>query len=71
MSLRYLGAYQDFVYYFNRDNDFSNGVTSDNDDTVVAATNSWSHELRLFWDIGERWTATSGVYMFHEDRDQW
>ncbi|HIL95064.1 MAG TPA: TonB-dependent receptor [Pseudomonadales bacterium] len=71
LSVRYLGNYQEFEYYFNRDNDFSNNYVSDNNDTVIAATESWSHELRLFWEIGDRWTATSGLYIFQEDRDQW
>lgn len=71
LSFRYMAGYQEFEYYFNRDNDFSNGHTSDIDDTVIAATESRSHELRIFWEAGERWTATTGLYYFQENRDQW
>ena len=71
LSIRYLGNYQSFEYWFNRDNDFSNSRVSDLDDTVIAQTESWSHELRIFWQLGERWTATSGIYNFEEHRDQW
>ena len=71
VALRYLGNYQSFMYYFNRDVNVSNGHTSDIDDTVIAQTESRSHELRLFWQVGENWTATSGIYTFWESRDQW
>ena len=71
LSVRYMFNYQEFSYYFNRDNDFSNSHVSDLDDTVIAATESFSHELRVFWELGDRWTATSGLYQFVEKRDQW
>lgn len=71
LSLKYLGSYQSFAYWFNRDNSFSDSHVSDIDDTVVEQVESLSHELRLFWQVGERFTATSGVYQFWESRDQW
>lgn len=70
LSIKYLGNYQNFVYYFNRDNDFSDSLTSDNNDTVIEDVDSLSHELRVFWELGDRWTATSGYYNFWEDRQQ-
>ena len=70
LSMRYLGNYSWFQYWFNRDNDFSNGITSDNDDTVTQDMESLSHELRVFWQAGERWTATSGLYYYDERVDQ-
>ncbi len=70
LSVRYLGDYRWFQYWFNRDNDFSNGHTSDLDDTVTQDAEQFSHELRVFWNAGERWTATSGFYYFDERLDQ-
>ena len=70
LSVKYLGNYTWFDYWFNRDNDFSNGHTSDNNDTVTQDAESFSHELRVFWQAGERWTATSGLYFFDERLDQ-
>mgnify|MGYP003326986061 FL=1 len=70
LSLRYLGDYRWFQYWFNRDNDFSDGHTSDIDDTVTQDAEQFSHELRVFWQAGERWTATSGLYFFDERLDQ-
>ena len=71
LSVRYLGAFQTFDYWFNRDNSFSDGWVSDIDDTVLEEADSWSHELRLFWQLGERFSATSGAYLFLESRRQW
>mgnify|MGYP001173249201 FL=1 len=70
LSVRYLGDYRWFQYWFNRDNDFSNGHTSDLDDTVTQDAEQFSHEVRVFWNAGERWTATSGFYYFDERLDQ-
>ena len=70
LSLKYLTNYQSFLYYFNRDNDFSDSEFSNLGDTVDESVRSKSHELRLFWSMGDRWTATSGFYFFEEDRDQ-
>ena len=70
VSLKYLTNYQSFLYYFNRDNDFSDSEFSNLGDTVDESVRSKSHELRLFWSLGDRWTATSGFYFFEEDRDQ-
>ena len=70
LSVKYLANYQNFLYYFNRDNDFSDSEFSNLGDTVDESVRSQSQELRLFWSLGDRWTATSGIYWFEEDRDQ-
>jgi outer membrane receptor protein involved in Fe transport len=69
-AIKYLYSYQNFMYYFNRDNDFSDAVFSRLEDTVDESVFSFSHELRYFWAAGDRWTGTSGLYYFQEDRDQ-
>ncbi|MYE82186.1 MAG: TonB-dependent receptor [Gammaproteobacteria bacterium] len=71
VSIKYLGSYNSFAYWFNRDNSFSDSHVSDIDDTVIEQVESYSHELRVFWELGDRFTATSGVYQFWESRDQW
>jgi len=70
LSFKYLGNYQWFEYWFDRDNDFSASELSSTGDTVIEAVWSLSHELRAFWNVGDRWTATSGVYFFRENRLQ-
>ena len=69
-AIKYLYSYQRFMYYFNRDNDFSDSTFSRLEDTVDESVFSMSHELRYFWSAGDRWTGTSGLYYFQEDRDQ-
>ena len=69
-AIKYLYAYQNFMYYFNRDNDFSDATWSRLEDTVDESVFSFSHELRYFWSAGDRWTGTTGLYYFQEDRDQ-
>ena len=69
-AIKYLFNYQRFTYYFNRDNDFSDADWSDINDTVDESVFSFSHELRYFWSAGDRWTGTTGLYYFQEDRDQ-
>ena len=71
LSIKYLGSYNSFAYWFNRDNSFSDSHVSDIDDTVIEQVESYSNELRLFWELGDRFTATSGIYQFWESRDQW
>ena len=70
LSFKYLGNYSWFEYWFDRDNDFSNSELSSVGDTVIEGVWSLSHELRAFWQLGDRWTATSGVYFFRENREQ-
>ena len=70
MSLKYIFGYQNFIYYFDKDWDHSNGTLSDYGDTVTEDVDSWSHELQLFWQLGDSITGTSGIYAFSEDRMQ-
>ena len=69
-AIKYLFNYQRFTYFFNRDNDFSDATWSRLEDTVDESVFSFSHELRYFWSAGDRWTGTTGLYYFQEDRDQ-
>ncbi len=69
-TLKYTYGYQSFIYTFDKDFDFSNSVLSSYGDTVTEDVDSWSHELQLFWEWGDRITGTSGLYAFSEDRMQ-
>ncbi|MDP6265084.1 MAG: hypothetical protein QGG98_07550, partial [Pseudomonadales bacterium] len=48
LAVHYLGNYQSFDYYFNRDNDFSSSEISSVGDTVLEGVFSYSHEFRFF-----------------------
>ncbi|MCZ6641320.1 MAG: TonB-dependent receptor plug domain-containing protein, partial [Gammaproteobacteria bacterium] len=69
-TLKYTYGYQSFIYTFDKDFDYSNSLLSSYGDTVTEDVDSWSHELQLFWEWGDRITGTSGLYMFSEDRLQ-
>ncbi|MCZ6644531.1 MAG: TonB-dependent receptor plug domain-containing protein, partial [Gammaproteobacteria bacterium] len=69
-TLKYTYGYQSFIYTFDKDFDYSNSMLSSYGDTVTEDVDSWSHELQLFWEWGDRITGTSGLYAFSEDRMQ-
>ncbi len=70
MALKYLYGYQTFDYTFNQDIDYVDSGFSAYRQTVLESVYSYSHELQLDWAIGDRLTATSGVYWFKEQRNQ-
>jgi outer membrane receptor protein involved in Fe transport len=69
-ALKYLYGYQSFDYTFNQDLDHTDSDFSKYRQTVIESVRSYSNELQLSWGVGERWTATTGVYMFKEVRNQ-
>jgi outer membrane receptor protein involved in Fe transport len=70
MQVKYLYGYQSFDYTYNQDLDHTNSEHSKYRQTVLESVRSYSNELQLFWPLGTNWTATSGLYMFREVRDQ-
>ncbi|MBX3706698.1 MAG: TonB-dependent receptor [Pseudomonadales bacterium] len=70
LALKYLYGYQEFDYTYNVDRDYTNSDFSKYRDTVLESVWSYSHELQLDWAVGDRWTATSGIYLFKEQRNQ-
>ncbi len=69
-TLTYIYGNQDFEYTFNIDADGYNSDFSKYRQTVLEDVWSYSHELQLQWSVGERFTATSGVFQFTEKRNQ-
>ncbi len=69
-SLKYLGGWSDFDYTFDIDLDYTNGEFSQPRQTVLEAVETFSHELQLLWQIGEKLQMTSGIYYFDSNRLQ-
>lgn len=69
-QLRYIFGYTDFEYTFNNDLDYSDADFSKYRQTVLEDVWNYSHELQLDWSWGDRFTATSGAYLFTETRLQ-
>ena len=70
VSLKYLFGYTDYKYDFNIDEDFSRNQFSKARITVREDVQQKSHELQLFWGVGDKWTATSGAFWYDEIRMQ-
>lgn len=70
MSLKYIFGHTDFDYTFNIDEDYTNVDFTKFRQTVLESVYNYSHELQLNWEIGDRFTATSGAYLFNEMRWQ-
>jgi outer membrane receptor protein involved in Fe transport len=70
VQLKYVFGYTDFTYHFNTDMDGFNSTFTQYRQTVEESVENQSHELQLNWKIGDKFSATSGVYYFVEDRDQ-
>lgn len=70
MSLNYIFGHTDFEYTFNRDLDDSDVDFSKYRETVLEDVDNYSHELQLRWGVGEKFTATSGLYYFQSSRAQ-
>ncbi|XOV89296.1 MAG: TonB-dependent receptor [Pseudomonadota bacterium] len=70
MSVKYIFGHTDFVYTYNQDLDNSAADFSNYRQTVEEDVQNKSHEIQLNWTIGERFSATSGLYYFDEVRRQ-
>ena len=70
LQVKYFFGYNDFTYHFNIDTDLYNSDFTQYRQTVDESVESKSHELQVNWALGDKFTATSGIYRFSEDRDQ-
>jgi len=70
LSIRYVLGNTDFDYTYNLDNDGSDSEHSMYRATVLESVYNYSHEIQIFWNVGEKWSATTGIYMFNEMRWQ-
>ena len=69
-AIKYLYAYQNFLYYFDRDNDFSIASYRPIGDTVDESVFSLSHELDFSGQLEIVGPVLHWLYYFQEDRDQ-
>jgi outer membrane receptor protein involved in Fe transport len=69
-SLKYIGGYSDFRYTFDLDIDRSQSDLGTYRATVIEDVYTYSHELQLLWQIGDKLQMTSGIYNFYSNRYQ-
>ena len=60
LSLKYLNELSELPLLLQQGYDFSDSEFSNLGDTVDESVRSNRMNLRLFWSMGDRWTATSG-----------
>ena len=70
VTVKYLFGYSDFAYTFDLDNDLSEGTLSQGSNKVLEDVYTYSHEVQLLWDVGERLSITAGAYSFFSKRLQ-
>src|SRR5262249_9174752 len=70
VSVKYIYGYNQFDYTFDLDADRTSSVNGDFTFRVLEEVYTYSHELQLFWDIGDSITTTTGLYYFRSGRDQ-
>jgi len=70
LTVKYIYGYQNFVYKYDRDDDYSSSLLSSSGTTVVEDVDSDSHELQLLWSVGDKLIGTTGFYKFKEIRLQ-
>lgn len=70
MTFKYLFGYNDLLYERITDDDNSAGSIHDRQFYVNHEAEYVSHELQLFWDVGDNLTFTSGIFFYDAVIDQ-
>ena len=70
VSFKYIFGYNDLLYERITDDDSTASLVDDRQYYVNHEAEYVSHELQLFWDLGESMTFTSGVFFYDSTIDQ-
>lgn len=70
MSFKYIFGYNDLLYERITEDDSSASLMNDRQFYVNHEAEYVSHELQLFWDLGESMTFTSGIFFYDSTIDQ-
>ena len=70
LTFKYLLGYNELLYERDSDDDNTASTTIDRTFYVNHEATYASHELQLFWDVGEDLTFTSGVFYYQATIDQ-
>lgn len=70
VSFKYIFGYNDLLYQRTTDDDSTFSGTDDRQFYVNHEAEYRSHELQLFWDLGESMTFTSGIFFYDATIDQ-
>ena len=70
VSFKYIAGFNQFLYERFTDDDSSASLVNDRQFFVTQEAEYFSHELQLFWDIGESLSFTSGIFFYDATIDQ-
>lgn len=70
MTLKYLFGYNELLYKRTTDDDSNGSLLDDRNFFVDHEAEYVSHELQLFWDVGDTLSFTSGVFAYDSVIDQ-
>ena len=64
LTAQYLYGYNDFTFEQQRDTDFSDNPFNDEQFFVSQENEVFSHELKLFYNVGEKVSVTTGLFYY-------
>ena len=64
LTVQYLYGYNDFVFEQQRDTDFTDNPFQDEQFFVSQENEVFSHELKLFYNLGSKVSVTSGLFYY-------
>jgi len=70
LSFKYIFGFNQFLYERTTDDDNTDSTTFDRQFFVTQEADYISHELQLFWDVGDSLTFTSGIFFYDATIDQ-
>ena len=70
MSFKYIFGYNDLLYERITEDDSTASLVNDRQFYVNHEAEYVSHELQLFWDLGDSMTFTSGIFFYDSAIDQ-
>lgn len=69
-QLTWIGGWSQFEYEYQIDSDNSTSDLSRYYALVEADVETYSNELQLLWEVGDKLSLTSGIYQFNSKRNQ-
>ena len=70
LTLKYIGAYTDYLYTRVTDDDRTGNPTYDEQFHAMQENENWQNEIQVFWDISDDWSLVAGFFEYHEEIDQ-
>ena len=70
LTLKYIGAYTDYLYTRITDNDLTGNIVLDEQFYAEQENENWQNEVQVFWDITDNWNVIFGLFEYHNEIDQ-